>query len=574
MWSLVFLFLPVAATADFESPGWKALLHYEAGRSNVKEGSFFLSPLGHMDPKAEWDATQKLFQADEEGLCRYPARAIYFGLKAGTKGPLCERWQRWRAAVSPEGVELVFAAAFLNSPSSMYGHTLLKFPRAGKTSADELLDYTLNYGADTGSSAGFSYVWNGLTGGFDGNYATAPFYLKVKEYNFVENRDFWIYPLNVTPEELELLLAHAWELREVDFPYFFLRKNCSYYLLEFLEVARPGQGLVDSFPFWAVPMDTIRRLQDKGWLGEGRLRPSRQKYLSHRKKGLSAEEISKVSALLDEDVDLPLGREAAIVDAAYDLWRYRTEGKKNDDAVERRLLNLRRQYGASEVLEVREVSPDKGHSTSRMGLSYGFANRGSFAELSYRVALHDLLSNSLGYEPSSELSMGDLRLRWQSDRLFLERIDVLRLRSLGPYEAWFPRTAWSFRLGAERKKEMECEAWRCLGTIASGGAGLSLRVGPLLVFGLGELDAEWAGVFEPDYRISVGPTAGIFSPLWSGGRVLAEGQWRIRLLGEKRQKRSLKVGLNQDLHKSWEIRVEGIAERSSREALLKVHHYF
>jgi hypothetical protein len=579
-----FLGLPAFASGP-ESPAWRALLHFESGQSSVRADSdFFLSPVGFRDPAAEWEATARLLETSE-GACRFPARARIFGKTPGREGDLCARYHRWKEAVSATGIELVFAAAFLNSPSSMYGHTLLKFPRGGRTEKDELLDYTLNYGADTGSAAGFSYVWQGLTGGFDGNYATAPFYLKVKEYNFVENRDFWVYPLRVTDEELALLVDHAWELRDIDFPYFFLKKNCAYYLLEFLEVARPGAGLVDAFPLWAVPMDTIRRLEKHGWLGEGRLRPSRQKLLAARKESFSGAEISRVSALLEGGAGAVgagggsegrAGEAASVVDAAYDLWRYRSEGKKlgaEDNATEARLLALRAAAGKSPPPVIAEVSPHLGHPTNRLSLGAGRDRARTFAELSYRGTLHDILSHPLGFEPSSELSMGDIRLRWQ-DKIFLERLDVLRLRSLAPTERWFPRHAWSFRAGFQRVKEMNCLAWRCSSALLQGGWGLSVSLGPVLFFGLGEIDAEWAGVFKPDYRFSAGPTAGIFSPLWPGGRILLEGETRFRLLGERRQRRSARLGLNQDLSRRWELRFEGAVDRGAREGLLRVNHYF
>jgi hypothetical protein len=543
----------------------------EGKHSNVERGAaFFLS--GSDEPAAEFEATQKLFAQDPEGRCRFPARALFFGLKPDGQGPLCGRWRKWREAVSAEGIELVFAAAFINSPSSMYGHTLLKFPRKGKT---ELLDYTLNYGADTGSSSGMNYVWNGLTGGFRGYYATAPFYMKVKEYNFVENRDFWIYPLKVTPAELELLVAHAWELREVGFPYFFLRKNCSYYLLEFLEVARPGGGLVDSFPLWAVPMDTIRRLQEKGWLGEARLRPSRHKVLEHRKAALMEGEVNLVSELAENpSLPLPSGREAVLLDAAYDLWRYRNESQKGASAeVERALLARRALAGESAAPMVLERPPQEGHLTNRIGLGFGRGREASFGELSYRGALHDLLAAPLGYEPSSELSMGDLRIRWQSGKVFLERFDLLRLRSLSPIEKWFPSKAWSFRVGFARAKEMPCSGWRCSMGRMDGGLGLSWKIGPLQFFALGELGLEAGGIFSPDYRLAAGPTAGVFFPLWKGARLFSEGRYRWRLLGEKRQARGAFLGLNQDMGQ-WEMRLEGEVFRGGREGVLKLHHYF
>jgi hypothetical protein len=188
--------------------------------------------------------------------------------------------------------------------------------------------------------------------------------------------------------------------------------------------------------------------------------------------------------------------------------------------------------------------------------------------------LHDLLANPLGYERGSELAMGDLRLRWQEEKLFLERFDLLRIRSLAPTETWFPRVAWSFRAAFDRAREMDCRAWHCSEGLLEGGGGLSAQVGPALVFSLVELSAEAGAPFHPHYRLSAGPSGGILLPLWPGGRALVEGRWHLRLAGEKRQKRSARFGLNQDWGKRTELRAEGAVDRDYREILLRWSRYF
>lgn len=578
---LALFFLCFAAHAgEGEAPGWKALLHYEGSQSSASPGqAFFLSPQGHVDPEAEFQATLALFQQfPEEAACRFPARALYLQrLGRVVAEPKCERFLKWRAAIDPRGLELVFAAAFINSPSSMYGHTLLKFPRGGKTEGHELLDYTLNFGAETGGAGGFAYLWLGLTGGFPGYFSTAPFYLKVKEYNFVENRDFWVYPLNLSDAELELLLRHAWEVREVKFPYFFLRKNCSYFLLEFLEVARPGQGLTAHFPYWAVPMDTIRLLQKHNWLGEGTLRPSRYRLLNARAGLLSKAGKQELNSLLREG-SLPAGEESApVLDTAYELLRFRTEGKNiaaSDAELERKILTERRKYPPAKALAFSELAPEKGHPTNRFYLGVGRNKDHAFGEISYRGTLHDLLSDSLGYEDFSELSMGDIRVRWEAGKIFPERVDVLRLRSLAPWDAWIPKRSWSFKGGFARAKELGCAAWRCLYGSLQGGMGASARLGSVLGFALAELDFQLGGVFNKDLRFLGGGTAGVWTPLWPGARVLLEGEFRWRLLGEKRTPRTYRAGFSQTLGRQWELRLSGERNRSYREALLAGHFYF
>ncbi len=566
------------ATVNATDPAWRALLHFSGSRSSVAEHSpFFLSPEGFRDPQAELKATLAYFQDHpDSAACRFPARAIYLGSVNEGNGELCGRWQRWREAISATGAELVFAAAYINSPSSMYGHTLLKFVRPKK---EDLLDYTLSYGAKTGSSVGLPYVWLGLTGGFDGSYTTAPFYLKVQEYNFVENRDFWIYPLKLDANQLRLLVAHSWELREVDFPYFFLHRNCSYYLLELLEVLRPGSRLTNSFPFWAVPLDTIRRLKSDDWLGTPRYRRSRYRRLRARSEGLRPGEARMVQELAEngEAGVLPPGREAILLDAAYELWRYRSEGKNTGQMVEQKLLAARSlNIGAAANATNNEVlqPPDLGHSTSRAGVGYGMNRANAFAEFTYRGTLHDLLADPEGYEEYSELSMGDIRARVEEHKIFLERFDLLRLRSLAPRERWIPRWAWSFRGGLSRAKEFSCADWQCLRGGIDGGWGAAVLFGPVLGFALLEAEVEAGKPFDRGYRIGVGPAGGFFSPLWRGGRLLLEGEWRLHLMGTSFEKRGVSLGFSQSLGTNWETRGQFEIARAYREGQWQLLFYF
>ncbi|MGZ3695996.1 MAG: DUF7840 domain-containing protein, partial [Bdellovibrionota bacterium] len=371
--------------------------------------------------------------------------------------------------------------------------------------------------------------------------------------------------------------AHAWELRGAALPYYFLRKNCSYYLLEFLEVARPEAELTKAFPFWAVPLDTIRVLKEKGLLEEPRFRPSRSKRLEAEWTQLSGAERSSVEKLArGEDAPLPIGREADLLDAAYDLWRYRNESKQDvKPEIENRLLKRRSLYKEPvKTFTFSEATPESGHRSGRLGILGGADRANAFGEIQYRGTFHDLLGAPEGYEKFSELSMGDLRARFAKKRVYLERADILRIRALSPRSQWFPRFAWSFRVAYDRAKEFKCQDWRCAKGILAGGPGLSVNFGPVLAFLLAEADAEVGGIFDPNYRVALGPSGGIFLPLWHGGRALLEGEYRWKLLGEKYQRRMGRVGLAQSIEVNWEVRAQAEVNRGYREASCGIFHYF
>jgi hypothetical protein len=80
----------------------------------------------------------------------------------------------------------------------------------------------------------------------------------ISEYSRLENRNLWTYQLDLSPKKTTRMVEHVWELRYVRFDDYFFDENCSFQLLERLEVARPSLRLTDQLPLTAIPADTVR----------------------------------------------------------------------------------------------------------------------------------------------------------------------------------------------------------------------------------------------------------------------------------------------------------------------------
>ena len=123
---------------------WLNLLHYKpyvyrtGMRSLADDPAFFNALDGKTDAAAELEATLAVFFSTAEETdkaqnpqCRFIAR--YHWLKeelhfdpARMREHPCKRFDQWHAALDPHQITLVFPAAYLNNPASMYGHTLLR----------------------------------------------------------------------------------------------------------------------------------------------------------------------------------------------------------------------------------------------------------------------------------------------------------------------------------------------------------------------------------------------------------------------------------------------------------------
>lgn len=157
------------------------------------------------------------------------------------------------------------------------------------------------------------------------------YFRKIQEYGHDENRDIGEYPLDFSPDETDWLVTPLWELREIDFGYYFFDHNCSYRLLELLEVARPTLDLTSPFEFTAIPIDTIRELDEQQLVIGSHFRPSQERQLHDLLARLDSSLHPWMLKLREEPAlakttefkALPEGSRAKLLQAAYGYTRFK-----------------------------------------------------------------------------------------------------------------------------------------------------------------------------------------------------------------------------------------------------------
>ena len=175
-------------------PYWINLGHYETGklggwRSYVDDPAFFLAESGPTDPAAELQATLIAIQSpdnlgDQHAQCKFPARTRWLREQlhlSDLPKPDCNEFRVWYTDINPHSTVLIYPAAYLGSPSSMFGHTLLRIDQADAQSNNTaMLSYALNFGAFIeGDDNSMLYAWRGLMGGYPGVFALVPYRAKM-----------------------------------------------------------------------------------------------------------------------------------------------------------------------------------------------------------------------------------------------------------------------------------------------------------------------------------------------------------------------------------------------------------
>ncbi len=520
---------------------WQRLMFYrkdgQGVKSAVMQSSFFLAQDGRTNPDAELDATlQGLFSPnlvhpDESTACLFPVRRDWLVEQLQIKetdlpATPCPAMSQWLNGIQPRHVMMVFSSDYMNSPSSMFGHTLLRLD-PDDNEQTRLLSYAINYAANTDNSNSALYALKGLTGVYPGAYSIMPYYEKVKEYNDFESRDLWEYRLKLTPDESLRLTKRVWELRFVSFPYYFLHSNCSYQLLSLLEIARPSLSLQQQFPVYAIPTDTLRAsLLNGDLLDKVTYRPAFVSRLNAQADHASPQTIAAAKALIvhpDVEVkNLEPQQQARALEMASDyLYERFVAHEINPDFARPAMRDLLIRRSKIDVPDQRvimptpTVDPSQGHPTSRIAVVGGESAGRGFADLEWRPAYHDLLDSVGGYRSGAAINFLQTGVRIQDDRFSLEKLTLISIDSLSPITDFFTPLSWnlvvSMRQVPESSGHFSTDKTHAVSYV-QGGDGFSWQLGSALCYGLASAALEAGRALDKGWRVGAGPTVGC---LWN-----------------------------------------------------------
>jgi hypothetical protein len=543
-----------------QSPYWRSLLRDENPRSGnyssaVSFDGFFLSPNGSNNALAELEATANEFAkaitpsvttssaVDTASACRYPGRHAWLSqqrpdLAAQWPKADCPELNTWLTGLDANQVTLVFASDYLNNPSSMFGHTLMRIDAASQSDDTRLLSYAINYSAQTNTNNGLEFAIKGLTGGYPGAYSLLPYYEKVKEYNDWESRDLWEYELALTPTEVRQMLLVFWDWRGISSPYYFLSRNCSYELLGLIEMARPGLDLQSQFPVAVIPTDTVRAvLKEKNLLKRVTWRAASGTQLqaslarNDSATNAAAKRLSQ-DAKADFSSLAPVQRARAL-EVAYDDLYTRHVNHKAGDVAPLQLRSLLTQRAALDVpnqrIEAQRPAhdPSQGHGTARVSVGAGYDDK-AYALLAFRPAYHDWLDSTAGYRAGARIDFLSGSLRADDDGLHIEQFTVVGIDSLAPINALSSPLSWSVRFGVDRRLSDEhiarADRQRHSATTFEGGGGIGWGVGNALCYSQSHSRLQGGSALSDGWEVSTGLRSGC-----TGG-VIADSGRELRWL--------------------------------------------
>jgi len=469
---------------------WLNLLHYEkqTGKSSILTDAFFLSDRGESDPQEELRATINGYDQpfsknpDMHPRCLYPARYLWLSRKIPLYGyekipKECKRLGAWKLPQNAHSISVVFVSGFLGNPASAFGHSFIKVNEKGDDHAmNDLMNTTISYGAILPEKYTMtSYIFNGVTGGYQAKYSDKYYYMDAMVYSNSEFREMWEYELKLSSFQKELLLLHFWELSDKNFEYYFFNRNCGYKVSELLEMVYE-EDVIDHARVWYAPVETFHKLEEMNQtdaiIEKVRYIPSAQQQVYAKYKNLQDQEKKIVEKMIDNSLtsipktydNISTLSKVKIIDFVllFHQYQYPTEDKKHTTEAIKERQELMLSRLSLPIMDYNETLPEqkppisRSVKTSLVGLSGIQSDASESVVMRFSPFIIEKLGNN--HLDGDHLAILDTELEFTKNAILLRRLDAVNILRLKTQEISFDTDnpfSWSLRVGTEKYAERD-----------------------------------------------------------------------------------------------------------------------
>lgn len=500
-----------------QSPQWKALLHIYNEDYEIKDPHFFLGKSSTSTPKQEFTLLLEALQRNDTAkICRFPARSLW--VQNALELPpfdfsACNELIEFKEKAPAESVAFVFASENISQPTSIMGHSFLKI--AGKNNKGIQVEHAISFFTEIEDANFFRLAFESIVTGKKGYYTLTPYHDYKVNYIFGEQRSLWEKYLKLTPMSQQLLQFHLFELKGIEFEYFFHSFNCSTLDYNILAVLFPE--IQEQRGLWVTPKDVYKAIDSSTYLETTIMLPSSkwrlkalEEALQPNRRIVSLFENGNSESILNLYHDhneqfLALELAAAVND-------FRFESNKTDEKEWSQrydeLKTAKQRLKPDGVVDLSNYknpgrSPQDSYlylsSTHEKSLSESYR---PFITLGFVPASHPLMGDNSQYLSESELKVGQISLDIGS-RISLNSLILFSASALQPSTHLYRPLSGSIKVGYDRQISPLMQFKK--GLLFEGSLGQSYRMHPDIDFyflaGLGYREALKNIYFEPQLGI-------------------------------------------------------------------------
>lgn len=395
---------------------WRRLLMFSDAPKNPKKDSslitddeFFLSKSGKSSPKDELVAMlSAMARGDDEAMCRFPARTRWLGdeldalgINVSVSDVKCADFHAWVDDINAMALSLVFAEEHGNNIGSAFAHAFMRID--GRADDEAGVHATaMNYTVASDSSDGaLAAAIKPIIGKYQGVMEILPYQVKAHDYLVKDERDLWEYRLNLSDLEVDQIMRHIWEVRDLKRPYYLTHDNCATEIARLVDVVRADEALFSKLGMVTTPAKVAQLLSEEGLVERVRYQASNS---------------TKRQVIINNGDDFDLGN-----------------------------------------IQPNNNNPTKASPSHRIGAaaSYdGLRDDEMAYHISLRTAYQDALDNPAGVRKFHQLTLPSIDISYQDDKIKLHELSIFEMTSLNP-----ANTAKAYPDGNTNKKALASQIY-------------------------------------------------------------------------------------------------------------------
>lgn len=449
----------------YEKNEWKALLHYNDSL-NITDKQFILSKMFSLQHELNatisgfYDAADNYQDSNNHPQCKFPARLLFITHELNLSKQefpeiYCQDLNTYNVKAPADKIFLTYASENVKNPSSMMGHTFLKY--IGRNYEGREVSHAITFYTVINSINIFKLAYQNIASGMDGLFALQPYKQIVKQYTDKENRNVWEYQLKLSDYRKKLIYNHIWELKDIKMKYYFASYNCSTVIYYTLSLANPK--IYDDKKLWVTPLDTVKFLYKYNLIEKSELLPSDEWLTKMIEEKLNNNEIDNIKDIVEYKRFNEISKldfySLKLLDAFTNI-KYKNDDITFDEQMSfKASINKSADNNGNNFDISKYKSPNKIPNERQIGIGYSNKDKDEFSKLSFLGASHLLNDNNSEYFGESELKIGYLSILANKSNIELEEFTLYGMKSYIPYDTLTNDLSYQFEISIKKEYDRD-----------------------------------------------------------------------------------------------------------------------
>ncbi|MDP2893393.1 MAG: DUF4105 domain-containing protein [Sulfurimonas sp.] len=464
----------------YDKTEWKALLHYNQ-KLNIKDKNFISSDKFSLKNELEltiggfYEPKNNYKNINQHPQCKFPARLLFITNELNvSKNEFskvdCEELKEYELKAPADTMSLIYASENVKNPSSMMGHTFLKY--SGVSHKNGTVEHAVSFYTVIESFNLLKLAYQNIYSGMKGFFALQPYKNTLSQYIDKENRNVWEYELKLSEYRKKLLYYHIWELKDKDMKYYFSNYNCSTVLYYILSLANPA--IYDDKKLWVTPLDTVKFLYKYDLIEHSKLIASNEWLVKMLKENVDSKDIDTIKTIVQsakyDDIDT-LDYYSYRLLEAYATLKYKNEelNIENYKNIQSKTPHDDKGIDISKYKSPNNILPER-----QIAVGYARVEDENFAKISFLPASHLINDYNREYFGESELKIGYLSLLANSKKIELDEFTLYGMKLYLPHDSLTNDFSYQFEMTV--KKEPSKEMRYASTAKIDGGFGVDIEV--------------------------------------------------------------------------------------------------